>query len=83
MKEEEGQQQQESFDTLHLSATLTRRDYAGMNTRRLLHEARQRYTGLQALWRVQLQLPNPDWEILASVSRQLKIFEDRCPEIFP
>ncbi len=71
----------EGFDGLKLQVTLPRRDYTQMSARQLLREGRQMYAGLQALWRVELELPNPDWEILASVSRQLKILEQGCPEV--
>jgi len=33
------------------------------------------------LWRFELEMPNPDWQVLESISRQLHLFEDRCPEV--
>jgi hypothetical protein len=69
------------FEGSYLQVKLPARDYTKMSARQLLREGRQMYAGLQALWRVELTLPNPDWEILASVSRQLKILEHGCPEV--
>jgi hypothetical protein len=39
------------------------------------------YSGLQAIRFTELKLPSPDWQILASVSRQMKILEHRCPQV--
>ena len=75
------QKQLEGFGDLELSVTLPARDYTKMTGHQLMREGRQMYAGLQALWRVELTLPNPDWEILESVSRQMKILEQGCPEV--
>ena len=61
--------------------SLARRDFSGMSKEQLLREGHNTYLALQVLWCVELNLPQPDWEIIASVSRQLKILEERCPEI--
>ena len=77
MKKKEGQQEQ----TLKGPVSLVRRDFSGMSRKQLLREGHNTYLALQALWCVELSLSQPDWEIMASVSRQLKILEERCPEI--
>ena len=71
----------EGFDGLKLQVKLPRRNYSKMSQRQLLREGRQMYAGLQALWRVELALSHPDWEILESVSAQMKILECGCPEV--
>ena len=73
--------QLEGFGDLEFSVTLPRRDYTKMSERQLLREGWRMYTGLQVIWRVELELPNPDWQILESVSRQMKILEQGCPEV--
>jgi len=71
----------EGFDCRALPATLPHRDYRRMSARQLLREGKRFYTGLQVAWRVELEMPNPDWQILESISRQLRLFEERCPEV--
>jgi len=73
--------QPEAFEGLGLQVTLPRPDYSRMSERQLFREGQRRYAGLQALWRVELQMPNPDWQILESTSRQLRMFEELCPEV--
>ncbi len=80
MKKKVGKQP-EGFGGLELQGTMRHRDYTRMNARQLLRAGRQMYAGLQALWRVELELPIPDWQVLESVSRQMKILEQGCPEV--
>ena len=47
--------------------------------RRNMKNAFSRY--MQATWCAELKLPNSDWQVPASVSRQLKILEQGCPEV--
>ena len=56
-------------------------NYAGMSRRQLVREARKMYARLERLWAIELQLPAPDWVILETVSRQMAMFELRCPEV--
>ena len=81
MKKRKQHQQQEGFEGRDLSVKLPRRDFTKMSQRQLLREGRRMYLGLQIAWRVELELPNPDWPILESVSRQMKILEQGCPEV--
>ncbi len=69
------------FDALDLRVTLPRPNYARMSPGRLLQEGRHMYTGLQRIWSAELRLDHPNWAILETVSRQMKIFEDQCPEV--
>jgi hypothetical protein len=64
-----------------LQVKLPVRNYTKMSRRQLLREGQLMYAGLQAIWFAELKLPAPDWQILASVSRQLKILEQGCPEV--
>ena len=75
------QKQPEGFEGRAASVKLPRRDYKRMNQRQLLREGWRMYAGLQVMWRVELELPNPDWQVLESVSRQMKILEQGCPEV--
>ena len=73
---------QRPFEAPPLEITLPPRpNYARMSQRQLLREARKMYMGLQRIWAVELQLPVPDWAILENASRQMAIFEVRCPEV--
>ncbi len=74
-------QSAQGFDGLKLQVKLPRRNYRKMSQQQLLREGRRMYAGLQALWRVELTLPHPDWAILESVSCQMKILESGCPEV--
>lgn len=71
----------EGFEDFPFRITLPRRDFRRMGERQLLCEGRRMYADLQMLWRTELQMPQPDWEILASVSAQMKILEQGCPEV--
>ena len=72
---------QVSFDGFELHVTLPRRDFARMSRRQLLREGKRMYANLQEIWRAELRLPNPNWEILQSVTYQLKMLEEGCPEV--
>jgi hypothetical protein len=74
--------QQEGFDDLDWQIKLPRRDYARMSEPQLWREGRRMYAGLQAIWHAELKLPDPEWQILESVSRQMKILEEGCPEVY-
>ena len=71
----------EGFDDLTMRVTLPRRDYRRMSRRQLAHEGRRMYANLQAIWRAELRLPSPNWEILESVTDQLQLFEEHWPEV--
>ena len=58
-----------------------RPDYARISRRQLLSQGRKMYTGLQQIWSIELRMPEPNWDILESCSRQMVIFEVRCPEV--
>lgn len=75
------QKQAEGFDVVDLQVTLPVRDYTKMSPRQVFREGCRMYSGLQAVWHAELTLPCPDWKILETVSRQMKIFEERCPEV--
>ncbi|MFY9645059.1 MAG: hypothetical protein WAK29_07765 [Terriglobales bacterium] len=80
MKKKE-RESRERFEGFVLQVTLPTRNYTKMSLRRLLREGQRMYSGLEAIWRAELNLPNPDWQILESVSRQMKILEQGCPEV--
>ena len=72
---------QVSFDGFQLRVTLPRRNFARMSQRQLLCAGKRMYSDLQEIWRAELRLPNPNWEILESVTSQLKMLEEGCPEV--
>jgi hypothetical protein len=55
-------------------------NYRRMSHANLVREGQQMYARIQAVWHAELHLPSPDWAILESLSKQLKMFEERCPE---
>ena len=73
--------QPEVFEDLTMPVKLPRRNYSKMSERQLLREGRLMYAGLQVAWRVELEMPIPDWQVLESLARQMKLFEQRAPEI--
>jgi hypothetical protein len=70
-----------SFDGLELRVTLPRRDFTRMSRRQLLREGKRMYANLQEMWHAELRLPDPNWAILESITEQLKMLEDGCPEV--
>jgi hypothetical protein len=75
------QKPQISFDGFELHVTLPRRNFARMSQRQLLRTGKQMYTDLQEMWRAELRLPDPCWAILESITEQLKMLEEGCPEV--
>ena len=73
--------QPQGFDRPELHVTLPRRDFTRMSPRQLVREGRRMYANLQAIWRAELRLPSPNWRILESVTYQMKLLEERCPEV--
>ena len=73
--------QPEGFDDPPMRVIFPARDYSKLSLRQLKRESRRMHLRLQAIWCAELKLPEPDWEILASVSRQLKTLEEACPEV--
>jgi hypothetical protein len=71
----------EGFDCFQLELKLPLRNYTKMSRRQLLREGQLMYAGLQAIWSAELKLPNSDWKILETVSRQMKILEQGCQEV--
>jgi hypothetical protein len=71
----------EDFGVFPFRVTLPRRDYSRMSERQLLRERQRMYAGLQVMWRVELEMPAPDWETLESISYQLRMLESACPEL--
>jgi len=73
--------QPEVFEDLTMPVKLPGRNYSKMSERQLLREGRLMYAGLQVAWRVELEMPIPDWPMLESISHQLSLFEERAPEV--
>ena len=79
MKKEE--RKPEGSDGIELRVSFPRRDFTRMSRRQLLRTGKRMYKNLQEIWRAELRLPNPNWEILQSVTCQLRMLEKGCPEV--